>query len=226
MPERTCTCGRPVTTTKGLPRCPTCKLEKRRAYHREYKRRESHMAAERQGRPQRGDTITVQCRWCEQPFRSVLLGTQPRSKCDACKKRSGAALAAAWAKRHPERRREFKTRYNTSFKGKAASSAYNREVGRFLKYGIDPGWVEAKLLAQDGRCAICLAEKPGGRHETWNIDHDHSCCPGSRSCGKCVRGLLCMECNQGLGKFDDDPQRLIRAAAYLTGQRTDQLKLA
>lgn len=57
-------------------------------------------------------------------------------------------------------------------------------------------------------CAIC------GSHENLHIDHDHTCCP-ERSCGKCIRGVLCAGCNHGLGKFRDRPELLEAAADYL-----------
>lgn len=51
--------------------------------------------------------------------------------------------------------------------------------------------------------------------ETLSIDHDHSCCPGQRSCGECVRGLLCRNCNTTLGLLDDDPQKMEGLLRYL-----------
>ena len=48
---------------------------------------------------------------------------------------------------------------------------------------------------QSGLCGIC--EEPF--KTVGFVDHDHSCCSGVRSCGKCVRGLLCSSCNSKLG---------------------------
>lgn len=62
-------------------------------------------------------------------------------------------------------------------------------------HGLLPGEWEAILTRQNNVCAVCLTAEPGGRHSTWNVDHNHACCEGKRSCGWCVRGLLCHTCN-------------------------------
>jgi Recombination endonuclease VII len=69
---------------------------------------------------------------------------------------------------------------------------------------------------QNGVCAICL--KPPTRRR-FDVDHDHSCCPGSKSCGKCVRGLLCHSCNHGLGQLNDSVSILQKAIKYLKNYR-------
>ena len=82
----------------------------------------------------------------------------------------------------------------------------------FSKNGIDPQVYEDLFLIQDGKCAICFRPEKGRR---LSIDHDHSCCPGERSCGECVRALLCGNCNRGIGFLRDDPDVCRSAARYL-----------
>lgn len=83
---------------------------------------------------------------------------------------------------------------------------------RLPKYGITIEQYEQMVKDQGGVCAVCL--KPPFR--AFDVDHDHACCPGNESCGQCVRGLLCFNCNSALGKFKDDIDTLKRAVSYLT----------
>ena len=92
-----------------------------------------------------------------------------------------------------------------------------------------PGWERANSLryynltleqfdglldSQGQACAVCLVTEPNGKGY-WHVDHDHRCCPSERSCGRCVRGILCMRCNMALGSLGDDVAILRRAVEYL-----------
>lgn len=80
-------------------------------------------------------------------------------------------------------------------------------------YNITGDEYNNMLDGQDGRCFICL-RLPGSKRLA--VDHDHKCCNGPYSCGRCVRGLLCKKCNRDvLGNLKDDPAALRRAAFYL-----------
>jgi hypothetical protein len=68
----------------------------------------------------------------------------------------------------------------------------------YSKYRLREQDVEELLRIQDNRCGICREEFT----DTPCVDHDHSCCSGARSCGKCVRGLLCSNCNKMLGGYE------------------------
>ena len=86
-------------------------------------------------------------------------------------------------------------------------------------HSITVDYYDHLLAAQNGVCAICKqpeSMKQGETIRSLSIDHDHNCCPGSKkSCGKCIRGLLCFKCNRGLGLFQDDAVYLHNAATYL-----------
>lgn len=66
---------------------------------------------------------------------------------------------------------------------------------------------------QNGRCPI--GDHPFLSTKDAHVDHDHGCCPGNKSCGKCVRGLICNNHNNGLGRFHDDAKALRDAADYV-----------
>lgn len=86
-----------------------------------------------------------------------------------------------------------------------------RSKSREKKYGITREQFDKILLEQNGVCRICLkAETMKNGHNTimsLAVDHNHET-------GK-VRGLLCINCNQGIGKFKDNPVLLQRALEYL-----------
>lgn len=80
-------------------------------------------------------------------------------------------------------------------------------------YGLTAKEYEALLESHGGKCAICgEAESQVIRGKTLRLAVDHCHAKGH------VRGLLCANCNSGLGRFKDDPAALRRAAAYLEGE--------
>jgi hypothetical protein len=81
---------------------------------------------------------------------------------------------------------------------------------RYSRYGLTNGDFEHMLQSQRGLCAICHQPETS----TWNgrvrklaVDHDHA--TGA------VRALLCQRCNLTLGRMQDDPALLRKAADYL-----------
>lgn len=66
------------------------------------------------------------------------------------------------------------------------------------------------LNSQDNKCGVKGCDKKPSI-----IDHDHDCCSGKRSCGKCVRGILCVGHNIGMGNLGDNIEGLLSAAEYL-----------
>ncbi|HXA62906.1 MAG TPA: endonuclease VII domain-containing protein, partial [Streptosporangiaceae bacterium] len=94
------------------------------------------------------------------------------------------------------------TRYDRR-KTPGGGIATPREYHLWRRYGLDGEGLERILTVQKGLCAICS-------HATAeHIDHDHKT--------TAVRGVLCPECNTGMGQLRDDPNSLRRAADYIEG---------
>jgi hypothetical protein len=78
------------------------------------------------------------------------------------------------------------------------------------RYKLTKEQWEAIYDSQGRVCAICKIDS-----EKTAIDHDHSCCAGDRSCGSCVRSILCVPCNHALGFIRDNPAIAREMAVYL-----------
>lgn len=90
--------------------------------------------------------------------------------------------------------------------GKIAYQKNNTKI-RLQRKGIIPEqWLVDHIENHSGKCDIC-GGNPDGRWKELSIDHCHST-------GQ-FRGMLCTDCNTGIGKFKDDPELIRRAANYV-----------
>lgn len=116
--------------------------------------------------------------------------------------------AKAWAKAHPEYKRAKEKRHYIKHKESMNKKykIYWANYGRVRYYNLEPEDFNKMYLKQEGKCCICKKDIPLIGRET-HIDHDHVT--------NKVRGLLCKNCNLGLGFFKDNISSILAAAEYL-----------
>lgn len=86
------------------------------------------------------------------------------------------------------------------------------------RFGITLNQFNEIFELQGRKCACCYTTEPGDKQ--WHVDHDHACCPsGRKTCGKCVRGILCRQCNMSLGNAEDNLDRIRNMARFLEEYR-------
>jgi hypothetical protein len=162
-------------------------------------------------------------KWCkdcgelkplDQFYKSAGMRDGHRNDCKTCnlaeKRRRYAADPAKykafvkrWQQANNERLNAYRREHNARPERKRAlRDGYYRR-----KFGISADEFDELLDKQGGGCAIC--RKRPERDASLHLDHDHET--------GVVRGILCLSCNQGIGKFRDDAGLLERAAAYLRG---------
>lgn len=142
---------------------------------------------------------------------------------------------AEWCRNNPERRRTIRRRSYLKCKEKEKAQearaanpersrtacrkwyAENPEKARALmrkgslrrRYGLTPTEYDEMSAAQGGACAICSGNRSARKCQL-AVDHCHDT--------NVIRGLLCTNCNAGLGYFADSPKLLMAAIQYLARQ--------
>jgi hypothetical protein len=119
------------------------------------------------------------------------------------------ARTREWNKLNAGRVREYQRKYSFTEAGRRRLRK-NQHESKCRKYGLSPEKYAEMALAQGGVCAICGAGTTEKRPKL-SIDHDHDT--------GVVRGLLCNNCNIGIGHFFDDKERLVKAIAYLESRQ-------
>lgn len=147
----------------------------------------------------RYDGLSIWCKSCVNAY------NKERNQKPKIKARAAELTLARYHKLTPEE----KTEYN--------SPKRRKKWHLQGKYNITLDWYHEKLIEQGGGCAICRKAPP--TNGFLSIDHDHACCPESgKSCGKCVRGLLCITCNVNLHWIENDSWRTA-AESYLVNSK-------
>ncbi|MGW2232566.1 endonuclease VII domain-containing protein [Streptomyces sp. NPDC001759] len=157
----------------------------------------------------RRDGLQVWCRECVAEYsatryrrRREAVGKTVREKVDVP---AGHKLCRACGevKPHSEWHRKRSAPDGLASRCKACRAVLLRQDHLKRKYGLTEAERDALIAAQIGVCCICLSAA------ATHVDHCHKT-------GR-VRGVLCFNCNAGLGLLRDDPEAMNRAAAYLEG---------
>lgn len=141
------------------------------------------------------DVEMVQCRKQHEP--------RPRgTTCRPCAREAQARWQAANPEAHRAKQREWREKNRDRRKEIEYASRLKTQ------YGLTIEDYQRMLAEQGGGCAICGQAAGSYRNQDFLcVDHNHET-------GQ-VRGLLCGSCNDGLGRFRDNPILLASAIAYL-----------
>ena len=126
-----------------------------------------------------------------------------------------------WKEYYAKNRDKFRARRKELYeankpKHKAYQKAFRDRLPKELRYARSrkntlwtnfrrtPEWFVETLAAQGGHCFLCPATPDDQKQKRkFAIDHDHSCCPtNGKSCGKCVRAIVCHTCNLRVGYLE------------------------
>jgi hypothetical protein len=153
-------------------------------------------------------------------YRAAGMADGHRNDCKACNLKAkhdryianpgpDKARVLQWQRENRERHLAAQRRRRERSENKAKE----REGHLKRTHGITQSDYDAMVDAQKGRCKICGRRPAEGK--SFHIDHDHVT-------GR-IRGLLCSSCNHALGLFAESPERLRRAALYVTRPRSAAL---
>jgi len=121
--------------------------------------------------------------------------------CLPCRNRTRVHKPRKYTGTKEERNRQASKEWKLKNPDKVVNKRYK------ARYGITLPEYQEKLALQNNKCLICNVDEKDSRQGKLVVDHNHET-------GE-VRGLLCHNCNCGLGHFKDNMDILKNALNYL-----------
>lgn len=143
--------------------------------------------------------------------REVVRHDGLRRRCKTC----DAAHVTEWRRNNLDKAAKLQKEWRQKNPNRSADYSLRKN------YGIELGTYDKMLAEQEGRCAICGTTAPGGQPRKdgtparFHVDHCHDS-------GK-VRGLLCHNCNVGIGNMRHSKEILEKAIAYVKNQPNEDV---
>jgi hypothetical protein len=139
------------------------------------------------------------CRFCFQARLKKRADEQPELREQARER----------TRRWIDENREHYDAYKAEYRRTGRAKEPLRRAHLKAKYGLTVEQYDELLASQGGGCAVC--GRTATEKRPLHVDHDHVS-------GR-VRGILCFNCNVGIGSFQDSPTVMLAALEYLTRTR-------
>jgi hypothetical protein len=145
------------------------------------------------------------CSKCRKPEGEVEFPPYRSAYCNGCR----VLVQRDYSAKNRETTRAAEKRQRADRHKRDPEGEWRKELDKHLRshFRITVDDYDRMYEVQGGRCGICGkpgrgSSKPPDGKPRLAVDHDRRCCPGSNSCGRCVRGLLCGSCNPKIGFFE------------------------
>lgn len=147
------------------------------------------------------------CSRCRKSEGEVPFPSYRSAYCNTCR----PLVQQEWRSQNRETTRATEKRQRADRAQRDPDGEWRKELDKYLRsnFRITVAEFDRMYAAQDGRCGICGKQGRGSTRPVGAkplrrlaIDHDRRCCSGDKSCGRCVRGLLCTSCNPKIGFFE------------------------
>lgn len=200
----------PTAEPDAIPICPICRLRPVRRNLRtgSWNINCAGMAC---GNHQR------KCHWCDNTYIRHTPGAGSKYCSDSCK-RSGyqAHTISGRASTLPKCAICGRARKPVSIQADVCHNCSNKHGAQIRSHHLNTEWAVRLITAR--MCDACGDPLAVGydKHRG-QVDHDHACC-GKNSCGECVRGIVCNQCNTMAAMMENNPHRTDALRKYL-GQR-------